>query len=70
MQSGDVCLSVCADILELNKAAQNDSRNVDENELSQKLAEVADMLRDMRFQSTHYQRNLSQSELTEAKKRA
>ncbi|XP_047662931.1 laminin subunit alpha-5 isoform X3 [Tachysurus fulvidraco] len=56
-------------ILELvNRAAQNNSQDVEENDLSQKLAEVAAMLKDMRFQSTHYQRSLAQNELTEAKK--
>ncbi|KAM9445291.1 laminin subunit alpha-5 isoform 1-T1 [Clarias gariepinus] len=56
-------------VLELvNRASQNGSQDVDENMLSQKLAEVADMLRDMRFQSTQYQRTLAESELTEAEK--
>lgn len=64
-----MCLPVCAAILELvNRAAQNDSQDVEEKDLSQKLAEVAAMLKDMRFQSTHYQRSLAQNELTEAKK--
>ncbi|KAB5546449.1 hypothetical protein PHYPO_G00072140 [Pangasianodon hypophthalmus] len=52
----------------VNRATQNGSQDVDENELSRKLAEVADMLRDMRFQSTHYQRKLAENELTEAEK--
>lgn len=52
----------------LNRASQNGSQDVDENELSRKLSEVLAMLRDMRFQSTHYQRKLAENELTEAKK--
>lgn len=52
----------------LNRASQNGSQDVDENELSRKLPEVLAMLRDMRFQSTHYQRKLAENELTEAKK--
>lgn len=64
-----MCLSVCTAISDLvERTAQNDSQEVDENDLSQQLAEVAAMLRDMRFQSTHHQRNLAQNELTEAKK--
>ncbi|KAK3546887.1 hypothetical protein QTP86_003815 [Hemibagrus guttatus] len=56
-------------ILDLvKKAGQNRSQEAGENDLSQKLAEVAAMLRDMRFQSTQYQRDLAQNELTEAKK--
>lgn len=63
------CLCVCTAILELvNRIAQNGSQGVDENNLSRKLAEVAAMLRDMRFQSTRYQRKLAENELTEAEK--
>lgn len=63
------CLSVSTGLLELvNRTAQNGSRDIDENELPQKLAEVAAMLRDMRFRTTHYQRRLAENELTEAEK--
>lgn len=61
---------MCTALLELvNRTSQNGSRDIDENELSQKLAKVAAMLRDMRFQTTHYQRTLAENELSEAEKR-
>ncbi|XP_036446627.1 laminin subunit alpha-5 isoform X2 [Colossoma macropomum] len=53
---------------QVKKAAQNGSQDVDEKELLRKLAEVADMLRDMRFRNTQYQRKLAENELTEANK--
>lgn len=60
---------MCTALLELvNRTAQNGSGDVDENELSQKLAEVASMLRDMHFRSTHYQRKIAENEHTEAEK--
>ncbi|KAI5095781.1 laminin subunit alpha-5 isoform X1 [Silurus meridionalis] len=52
----------------VNRTSQNGSQDVDENELARKLSEVVAMLRDMRFQSTHYQRKLAENELTEADK--
>ncbi|XP_037396843.1 laminin subunit alpha-5 isoform X2 [Pygocentrus nattereri] len=53
---------------QVKKAAQNGSQEMDRKELLRKLAEVADMLRDMRFRSTQYQRKLAENELTEANK--
>ncbi|XP_062872234.1 laminin subunit alpha-5 [Trichomycterus rosablanca] len=51
----------------VKKAAQNGSKEIDETILSQMLTEVSDMLRDMRFQSAHYQKTLAENELNEAK---
>lgn len=60
---------MCTAILKLvNRTAQNGSLDVNDGEFTRKLTEVADMLKDMRFQSTHYQRKLAENELTEAQK--
>ncbi|XP_072512537.1 laminin subunit alpha-5 isoform X2 [Salminus brasiliensis] len=53
---------------QVKKAAQNGSQDVDDKQLTQKLAEVVAMLRDMRFRSTANQRKLADYELTQANK--
>lgn len=54
---------------QVKKATENGSQEVDEKVLAGKLAEVAAMLRDMRFRSTSIQRKLAENELAEANKR-
>ncbi|XP_022533328.2 laminin subunit alpha-5 isoform X2 [Astyanax mexicanus] len=51
---------------QMKKAAQNGSQTMDEEELKRKLAEVAAMLRDMRFRSTTPQGKQADYELSQA----
>lgn len=55
-------------ILKVNHTAQNKSKVISEDELSQKITEIESMLRDMRFKTFDFQKRLAENELDQANK--